>query len=121
MNVSVLTDRAARVPPPCTEHGLPEPSVLSDTQLARIGKGLAHPARVAILRQFASGRPRVTGEIAAETGLAQSTVSEHLRFLRAAELLSARRDGPRVWYCLRRQVILGLVDALRQLAESPDE
>lgn len=87
-------------------------------QLARVARGLAHPSRIAILSQLASGESRTTGDIVTETGLAQSTVSEHLRFLRDAELLAARKDGARIWYCLRPDVIHGFADALHDLANT---
>jgi ArsR family transcriptional regulator len=35
-----------------------------------------------------------------ELPLAQSTVSEHLRILKAAGLVRSREDGPRAWYCI---------------------
>lgn len=105
--------------PPCTEAGLPEPAPLTDQQMAQVAKGMAHPARTAILKLFADGVPRTTGEIVSASGLAQSTVSEHLRLLRNAELLSARRDGPRVWYCLRRSVLKAFSQGLVRIAETP--
>ena len=106
--------------PPCTEFGLPQPSPLTPDRIATLARGLASPARVAILNQFKGGCSRTTGEIVAASGLAQSTVSEHLRFLRDAELLSARRDGPRVWYCMRRSVIKLFIETLTDWATEPD-
>ncbi len=105
--------------PPCTEFGLPEPSPLTPEQIATLARGLACPARVAILNQFRAGCSRTTGEIVAASGLAQSTVSEHLRFLREAELLSARHDGSRVWYCMRRSVIKLFMETLADWAGDP--
>ncbi|NNF55103.1 MAG: helix-turn-helix transcriptional regulator [Acidimicrobiales bacterium] len=99
---------------------MPEPSPLTPDQIAKLARGLASPARVAILNQFSGGCSRTTGEIVAASGLAQSTVSEHLRFLRDAELLSARPDGPRVWYCLRRSVIRLFMRALADWASEPE-
>ena len=111
-----VPDREAPTPPECTECGLPPLGPLTEEQLARIAKGLAHPARVHILEQFAAGRPRMVQDIAAECTLAQSTVSEHLRILREAGLLFARKDGPRMWYCLRRSVLDDFVAAVGDLA-----
>ena len=113
-----VNDRIENVPP-CTEVGLPEPSSLTPDQIATLARGLASPARIAILNQFRGGCSRTTGEIVAASGLAQSTVSEHLRFLRDAELLSARHDGPRVWYCLRRSVIKLFMETLGDWASDP--
>ena len=113
----------AAVPPPCSEEGLPDPRPLDDERIAQIAKGLAHPARVRILEQFDECQPHMAQEIVGECTLAQSTVSEHLRVLREAGILSARKDGPRVWYCLRRSVLLAFAEAVEDLARvvDPDE
>ena len=114
--VKSFTSEGVVKPPECTECGLPPLGSLSEEQLARIAKGLAHPTRVRIIEQFSAGRPRMVQDIAAECTLAQSTVSEHLRILRDADLLFARKDGPRMWYCLRRSVLGDFLDAVRDLA-----
>lgn len=73
---------AAPASPGCTAEGLSESCLQTPSQLAAVAKGLGHPTRVAILRLIATDRDRrTTGDIVAETGLAQSTVSEHLRVL----------------------------------------
>ncbi len=102
-------------PPECCEEGLPHPSPLSDEQIARIAKGLAHPARIRILEQFEECTPHIVQDIVDECDLAQSTISEHLRILREAELLFARKDGPRTWYCMRRSVLRRFAAAVEGL------
>ena len=57
---------------------------------------------MAIVRLLAAQAACVTGEVVAEIGLAQSTVSEHLRILREAGLVQATADGARTQYCLNR-------------------
>ena len=84
-------------------------------RVAEISKALAHPARVRIVNLFRICRPRKVQEIVEECDLAQSTISEHLRILRQADVVFARRDGPRTWYCLRRSVLEAYVDAIEQL------
>lgn len=55
--------------------------------VARLARTLAHPARVRFIR-FLLSRPGCTGgDIVDKVGLAQSTVSEHLRNLKAAGLV----------------------------------
>ena len=92
-------------PPECTEEGLPEPPPMTDDIVAAIGKALGHPARVRIVMMFRLGRCLTASSVAHQCALAQSTVSEHLRVLKGANLLFARKDGTRVWYCLRRSVL----------------
>ncbi len=101
-------------PEPASALGLDEHDPDS---IARVARGLANPARVAIVAMFDDGVPRMTGDIVAASGLAQSTVSEHLRILREAGILVALHDGPRVWYCLRRSVMRSLAERLTELAD----
>ena len=103
-------------PPACSEEGLDDCGPIGDERLATIAKGLANPARVQILRQFRDCRPMMAHEVVAGTDLAQSTVSEHLRILRDADILFATKDGPRTWYCPRRSVVRRFAAAADDLA-----
>jgi len=107
------------VAPACTEDGLPDPAPMTDEYLAQIAKALGHPARVRILEQFDQCVPHLAGEIVEDSQLAQSTVSEHLRILREADILFARRDVSRTWYCVRRSVVHAFARALEDLAVEP--
>ena len=103
--------------PPCIDSERPEVLPLSAERVAEIAKSLAHPARVRIVAQFAEGVPHSVREIVDGCTLAQSTVSEHLRILRKAGVLSARKDGPRVWYCLQRSVLHHYAEAVAGLSD----
>jgi ArsR family transcriptional regulator len=92
---------------------------MDDLRIAVIAKALAHPVRIRILEQFDECVPHVAGEIVDEAGLAQSTVSEHLRILREAGVLFSRKDGPRTWYCVRRSVLHAFARAVEDLALGP--
>ena len=90
-----------------------------EQQLAAVAKALAHPARVAIVRLLAQRRACVCGELVLELPLSQSTVSQHLKELKAAGLVQGEIDGPRVCYCLdaagwavARQLLDGLLAAV---------
>jgi DNA-binding transcriptional ArsR family regulator len=71
-----------------------------------------------IIEQFDECRPHTVNEIVDRCSLAQSTVSEHLRILREADILFATKDGPRTWYCLRRSVLQRYAAAVDHLADS---
>lgn len=71
-----------------------------DEALAVYAKALAHPVRVQIVRMLARRESRQCCDIVGELPLAQSTVSEHLRVLRAAGIVRGRECGARVAYCL---------------------
>jgi DNA-binding transcriptional ArsR family regulator len=68
--------------------------------LATFAKALGHPARVAILQLLARRQSCVCGELVLELPLSQSTVSQHLKELKAAGLVQGEVDGPRVCYCI---------------------
>jgi len=104
-------------PPVCSEEGLPAPGAMTEARIAQISKALGNPARVRIIEQFDQCIPHVAGEIVEESDLAQSTVSEHLRVLREADILFVRKDGPRSWYCVRRSVLREYAVAIRELSE----
>jgi DNA-binding transcriptional ArsR family regulator len=61
---------------------------------------LAEPRRREVLALVA-GRERTAGEIAARFDVTRQAVSQHLRVLLAAGLISERREGPRRWYRAR--------------------
>lgn len=69
-------------------------------ELAQLAKALSHPARLAILRLLAQRQTCICGDIVAELPLSQSTVSQHLKELKRAGLITGDIDGPRVCYCL---------------------
>ena len=77
-----------------------EQFTVAEQQLATIAKALGHPARVAILRLLAQRQACVCGELVLELPLSQSTVSQHLKELKAAGLVRGEIDGPRVCYCI---------------------
>jgi DNA-binding transcriptional ArsR family regulator len=86
--------------------------------LAEQAKAIAHPARLTILRVLAGRTTCVCGEIVDELPLAQATVSQHLKVLKAAGLIQGEVDGPRVCYCLDRVALASLRDGLADLFDS---
>ena len=72
----------------------------TDLDLALMAKALGHPARVAIMRLLIVRGECVCGAIVDELPLAQATVSQHLKVLKAAGLVQGEIDGPRVCYCV---------------------
>lgn len=71
-----------------------------DLQLSEWCKALAHPARIAILRNLAKRGECICGELVLDLPLAQSTVSQHLKALKEAGLVQGEIDGPRSRYCI---------------------
>lgn len=93
------------VPDACCPPDVAAVSVLvddpnADQEVAALAKALAHPIRVRIVRMLARKEARMCSHIVDELPLSQSTVSEHLRILRAAGIVQANESGPRVSYCI---------------------
>jgi len=69
-------------------------------ELAKQLKAIAHPARVAILQYLIKTNACVCGSIVNELGLAQATISQHLKELKNAGLIQGTIDGVSVCYCI---------------------
>jgi len=72
-------------------------------KLAVIFKALAHPARVAIIQQLLKAETCICGELVSELGLAQSTISQHLKALKHAGLIKGTVEGVTVCYCINEK------------------
>lgn len=69
-------------------------------ELAQVAKALAHPARVAILQYLLASRNCICGTLVDELGLAQATVSQHLKVLKEVGLIQGTIEGTSVCYCI---------------------
>lgn len=71
--------------------------------LATVARALGHPARIAILEYLAKVNRCICGQIVDELPLAQATVSQHLKELKAVGLIKGTVEGASVCYCLDAQ------------------
>lgn len=71
-----------------------------ENELADFAKALAHPARIAILKELAKRQTCICGEIVEVLPLAQSTVSQHLKELKATGLIRGTVEGATSCYCI---------------------
>lgn len=78
-------------------------------QLADLAKVLGHPARIAILEQLIKENSCVCGDLVLEIGLAQATISQHLKELKRVGLIKGTVEGTSMCYCID-------VDAWRECA-----
>jgi ArsR family transcriptional regulator len=69
-------------------------------ELATIFKVLANPARIAILQYISSQRACICNDIVEEIGLAQPTISQHLKELKSINLIEGEISGKKVCYCI---------------------
>jgi len=83
---------------------------------ATLLKALAHPVRLQILRRLAAEREVCACDLGDAFSYRQPTISEHLRVLRQAGLVTTRRDGNKVCYSSSAEAIellAEVVDGLR--------
>ncbi|MGA9240220.1 ArsR/SmtB family transcription factor [Robiginitalea sp.] len=85
--------------------GLTKSEIFTDTQnrIAAFAKALGHPARVAILQQLFKTDSCICGDLVEEIGLAQPTISQHLRELKTLGLIQGSIEGTRVCYCIDKE------------------
>ena len=69
-------------------------------QLATIAKVLGHPARIAILQHLFKLNSCVCGDLVNEIGLAQPTISQHLKELKKIGIIKGTIEGTSVCYCI---------------------
>ncbi|MCT4665977.1 MAG: metalloregulator ArsR/SmtB family transcription factor [Flavobacteriales bacterium] len=72
-------------------------------ELAKIAKVLGHPARIAILEHLLSLNACVCGDLVDVIGLAQATISQHLKELKNIGLIQGTVEGTRVCYCINQE------------------
>src|SRR5512141_347843 len=83
---------------------------------AEILRVLANPRRLDILHRIAE-EPMEVGRLAAELGLSQPNVSQHLAVLRAAGLVEAARDGREIRYRLTDPDVIVACTVMRGVLE----
>jgi ArsR family transcriptional regulator, arsenate/arsenite/antimonite-responsive transcriptional repressor len=77
----------------------------SDKATAASLAALSHPARLAIMRRLASSDACCCNDVVRHLDLAHSTVSQHLKVLVAAGLVSYELNRPRSRYVLNRSAL----------------
>lgn len=82
--------------------GLAKTEIFTDqqNQIALFAKVFGHPARVAILQHLFKTNACVCGDLVGEIGLAQPTISQHLKELRSLGLIKGTVEGTSVCYCI---------------------
>ena len=82
--------------------GLTKSEIFTDKQnrLAGMMKALAHPARIAIVQYLIKTNACINGDLVDELGLAQPTISQHLKELKNAGLIQGTIEGTSICYCI---------------------
>ncbi|WP_411895492.1 ArsR/SmtB family transcription factor [Winogradskyella sp. A2] len=85
--------------------GVTKTEIFTDAQneIANLAKAFAHPARVAILHQLFKSETCICGDLVDEIGLAQATISQHLKELKNLGLIKGNIEGTSVCYCINQE------------------
>ena len=88
------------------DMGITKTEIFTDKQnkLATMLKALGHPARIAIIQHIIKSDTCICGDLVDELGLAQPTISQHLKELKNAGLIQGTIEGTSVCYCIDPKV-----------------
>lgn len=86
--------------------GVTKTEIFTERQnkLALLMKALGHPARIAIIQQLIKTKACICGDLVDELGLAQATISQHLKELKSVGLIKGTIEGTSVCYCIDARV-----------------
>ena len=82
--------------------GVTKTNLFSDTQneLATFAKVLGHPARIAILQYLLKTNTCCNHHLVDDLGLAQATISQHLKEMKQLGIIQGTVEGVSVNYCI---------------------
>ena len=85
--------------------GLTKIEIFTDEQneIATLAKVFAHPARIAILQHLFKLDTCFCGDLVNEIGLAQPTISQHLKELKQLGLIQGTIEGTSICYCINNK------------------
>jgi DNA-binding transcriptional ArsR family regulator len=103
------------VHPETVRHVRARPLPANDlVQVSAVFKLLGDPTRAKLLYAMLEAGELCVCDLAASTGVAETTVSQSLRLLRASRVVTARRDGRLMYYRLADAPVRMLLDLTRE-------
>lgn len=72
---------------------------------AAVLKALGHPARIAIIEHLLSVNSCICGDLVDSLPLAQATISQHLKELKTAGIITGSIEGNSICYCINHEKI----------------
>lgn len=86
--------------------GVPVAEVKRAARLAELCKALSHPVRIEVMNLLLRENGGCyCGDLAEKFGLAQSTMSHHLKALRDAGFIVGKEEGAATCYCADRATV----------------
>lgn len=79
--------------------------IITDQQheIALIAKAMSHPVRIFVLELLSKQSCCYSGDLSEILPIAKSTLSQHLKELKKANLIQGEIEPPKVKYCLNRE------------------
>lgn len=85
--------------------GVSKTNLFTDQQneFAQLAKVFGHPARLAIIDYLLKADSCICGDLVVDLGLAQATISQHLRELKSMNIIRGNIEGNSVCYCINEE------------------
>lgn len=82
--------------------GITKSELFSEEQnyLADLARALGHPARIAIIQHLLKENTCINSDLVQELGLAQATISQHLKELKDVDIIQGSIEGAKISYCI---------------------
>jgi len=72
-------------------------------KIARYAKAMGHPIRMYVLELLSKQACCYSGDLTEDLPIVKSTLSQHLKELKAAGLIQGEIEAPRIKYCLNKE------------------
>lgn len=82
-------------------------------EASRVLRCIGHPVRIRILEHLEESGESNVGAIQDALGLEQAAASQHLTLMRDRGILESRRDGVNVFYSIRDEKVVKILQCLR--------
>ena len=86
----------------------------SQNEIAEVAKVLGHPARIAIIEHIGKINGCICNDLVDEIGLAQATISQHLKELKRVGIIKGTISGKKVCYCIDQRNWISIQQQLNQ-------
>ncbi|CAM3301547.1 ArsR/SmtB family transcription factor [Aequorivita lipolytica] len=99
--------------------GITKTEIFTDqqNQIAIFAKAFGHPARVAILQHLFKINSCICGDLVEEIGLAQPTISQHLKELKNLGLIKGNIEGTSICYCIDKDNWTNMKEVMLQFLD----
>jgi ArsR family transcriptional regulator len=96
--------------------GLTKSEIFTDhqNQISNLAKALGHPARIAILQHLFKANACICNDLVDEIGLAQPTISQHLKELKNLGLIKGNIEGTSICYCIHAENWLSMKNLISE-------